>query len=62
MGKMEDNLTYTTNGSGVDLESLVSVSCVDNPTPSFRVTLPNNAHIRLSMMWGEGDETSPDVL
>ena len=37
---MEDNLTsadplsYITNGFGVDPGSLVSVSCVHNPTPS----------------------------
>ena len=43
IGKMEDNLTsadplsYTTNGSGIDLGSLVSVSCVPNPTPHFPV-------------------------
>ena len=36
---MEDNLTsadllsYTTNGSGVDLGSLVSGSCVHKPNP-----------------------------
>ena len=40
IGKIGDNLTsadplsYTTNGSGVDPGSLVSVSCVHNPTPS----------------------------
>ena len=29
-----DPLSYTTNGSRVDLGSLVSVSCVHNPTLS----------------------------
>ena len=39
IGKMEDNLTsadqlsYTTNRSGVDPGSLVGVSCMHNPTP-----------------------------
>ena len=39
---MEDNLTsadplsYTTNGSWGDLGSLVSVSCLHNPTPQLQ--------------------------
>ena len=45
---MENNLTsadplsYTTNGSGVDPVSLISVSCVYNPTPSCGA--PNQKH------------------
>ena len=45
IGKMEDNLTsadplsYTTNGSQVDLEHRVSVSNVRTPTPQLPVEL-----------------------